>query len=235
MKRPGSRSLAFCWAMRALVLAGLPTTRTFTSFLAERDSASPCGLKIPPLALSRSERSIPSLRGMAPTSRATSMSPKATSASSVWTIPARSGNAQSSSSIATPPRARQGRGDLEHLEDHGLVGAEHRARGDPEQEGVPDLPGSSGDGDPYGGVGGHVAQPSDRVREAGKPGNVHRRDEATTGSPATASSRRPSPARARTTSASRPGRRASMCCSPRFEQEARLNEHRASRWRRARS
>ena len=33
------------------------------------------------------------------------MSPKATSASSVWTMPARSGNAQSSSSIATPPRA----------------------------------------------------------------------------------------------------------------------------------
>ena len=31
VKRLGSRSLAFCWAMRALVLAGLPTTSTLTS------------------------------------------------------------------------------------------------------------------------------------------------------------------------------------------------------------
>ncbi len=48
---------------------------------------------------------MPSLRGMAPTRRATSTSPNAVSGSSVLTIPASSGKAQSSSSMATPSRA----------------------------------------------------------------------------------------------------------------------------------
>ena len=102
VKRPGSRSLALAWAISAFVFAGLPTTRILTSRLALRDSASPCGLKIPPFADSRSERSIPCLRGIAPTSSATSASPNAVSASSVQTISVSSGNAQSSSSIRTP-------------------------------------------------------------------------------------------------------------------------------------
>ena len=93
------------WAIRALVFAGLPTTSTLTSRLALRDSASPWGLKMPPLADSRSERSIPALRGIAPTSRATSASPNAVSASSVQTTPASSGKAQSSSSMRTPSSA----------------------------------------------------------------------------------------------------------------------------------
>ena len=105
MKRPGSRSLALDWAISALVFAGLPTTRTLTSRLALRDSASPCGLKMPPFADSRSARSMPALRGIAPTSRATSASPNATSASSVQTISVSSGKAQSSSSIFTPSSA----------------------------------------------------------------------------------------------------------------------------------
>ena len=105
MKRLGSRSAALRWAISALVFAGLPTTSTLTSRLALRDSASPCGLKIPPLAASRSDRSIPALRGIAPTSRATSASPNAVLASSVQTTPASSGKAQSSSSIRTPSRA----------------------------------------------------------------------------------------------------------------------------------
>jgi len=68
-------------------------------------NAAPCGLKIPPLAVSRSARSMPALRGIAPTSSATSTSPKATSASSVVTTPASNGKAQSSSSILTPSSA----------------------------------------------------------------------------------------------------------------------------------
>jgi len=75
------------------------------SALAERPIAWPCGPKMPPLAASRSPRSMPALRGMAPTSSATSASPKATSASSVRTISLSSGKAQSSSSIATPSSA----------------------------------------------------------------------------------------------------------------------------------
>jgi hypothetical protein len=48
---------------------------------------------------------MPALRGMAPTSNATSTSPNATSASSVHTISVSNGKAQSSSSIFTPLRA----------------------------------------------------------------------------------------------------------------------------------
>ena len=88
VNRPGSRSGALFMAISALVFAGLPTTSTFTSFFAEADSAWPCGLKMPPLADSRSARSMPALRGMAPTSRATSASPNATFASSVQTTSA---------------------------------------------------------------------------------------------------------------------------------------------------
>src|SRR5438045_1741226 len=57
-------------AISALVLAGLPTTSTLTFFLALSDRALPCGLKMPPLAASRSERSMPALRGIAPMSSA---------------------------------------------------------------------------------------------------------------------------------------------------------------------
>ena len=105
VKQRGSSSAALFIAMSALVLAGLPTTSTLTSRRAERESASPCGLKIPPLADSRSDRSMPCLRGIAPTSRAISASPNAVSASSVQTISRSSGKAQSSSSIRTPSSA----------------------------------------------------------------------------------------------------------------------------------
>ena len=57
-------------AIRQLVLAGLPTTSTFRSDAAWSFSAWPWGLKIPPLASSRSLRSMPLVRGRAPTSRA---------------------------------------------------------------------------------------------------------------------------------------------------------------------
>ena len=90
---------------------------------------------------------MPALRGIAPTSRATSASPNATLASSVHTTPASSGKAQSSSSIFTPFERAERRRDLEQLEDDGGVGAEHGTRGDAEQEAVADLAGSTGDGD----------------------------------------------------------------------------------------
>ena len=66
----GSRSGALSSAISAFVLAGLPTTSTRTSRLALRESAAPCAVKIAPLAASRSLRSMPCLRGIAPTSRA---------------------------------------------------------------------------------------------------------------------------------------------------------------------
>ena len=44
----------------------------------------------------------------------------------------------------------EGLGDLEQLEDHRLVVAQHLTAGDAEQQGVADLAGSPGDGDAYG-------------------------------------------------------------------------------------
>ena len=59
VKHFGSRSGAFCCAISALVLAGLPTTSTFTLRLACSFIALPCGPKIAPFASSRSLRSMP--------------------------------------------------------------------------------------------------------------------------------------------------------------------------------
>ncbi|CAB4874878.1 unannotated protein [freshwater metagenome] len=92
-------------AISALVLAGFPTTRTRMSSAAPALMASPCGLKIPPLASRRSPRSMPAVRGRAPTSRATLAPSKATRGSSVMSMPSNCGNAQSSSSIAVPSAA----------------------------------------------------------------------------------------------------------------------------------
>jgi hypothetical protein len=57
-------------AIYALVLAGLPTTSTRTSRDAAASSALPCSMKIFAFSSSRSLRSIPGPRGLAPTSSA---------------------------------------------------------------------------------------------------------------------------------------------------------------------
>jgi len=58
-----------------------------TVFLANLSRAVPWDLKIFTLALSKSLRSMPSLRGIAPTNKATSTSLKAVSSLSVGTTP----------------------------------------------------------------------------------------------------------------------------------------------------
>ncbi len=70
-----------------------------------RANALPCAEKMPPLMVSRSLRSIPALRGTAPTRSAQLTPAKASSALEVRTILPRSGKAQSWSSMATPSRA----------------------------------------------------------------------------------------------------------------------------------
>src|SRR3954454_963572 len=92
-------------AMSAFVFAGLPTTRIFTSSAAWALSASPCGLKIAPLASRRSARSMPFVRGRAPTRRATFTPSNALSRSSVTSTERSSGKAQSKSSSAVPSAA----------------------------------------------------------------------------------------------------------------------------------
>ncbi len=66
----GSRFGALFIAISAFVLAGLPTTSTRTSRWAESDRALPWTVKIAPFADRRSLRSMPCLRGIAPTSSA---------------------------------------------------------------------------------------------------------------------------------------------------------------------
>ncbi len=105
VKRSFGMSGALCAAIRAFVFAGLPTTRIFTSSAAPALSASPCGLKIAPLASSRSARSIPFERGRAPMSSATFTPSNACLGSSWMFTPRSSGNAQSSSSSAVPSAA----------------------------------------------------------------------------------------------------------------------------------
>ena len=150
-KRSSGTSGAWARAMRQLVLHGLPTTSTRTSEAAWAAMASPWGLKMPPLMVSRSLRSMPALRGIDPTSSAHDVPSKAVFGSEVGSMPARSGKAQSSSSMTTPCERAHGRLDLEQAQHDRLVGAEHLARGDPEEQRVADLPGGAGDGDVDGG------------------------------------------------------------------------------------
>ena len=67
--------------------------------------ARPWGLKIPPLTLSRSPRSMPALRGTEPTSSAQDVPSKAVLRSEVATMSCSSGKAQSSISMTTPSSA----------------------------------------------------------------------------------------------------------------------------------
>src|ERR1700675_4133441 len=92
-------------AISALVLAGLPVTPMRTSSAATELRALPWAVKIAPLAESRSPRSMPLVRGRAPTSRARFTPSKILFASAPISTPASSGNAPSSSSITTPSRA----------------------------------------------------------------------------------------------------------------------------------
>jgi hypothetical protein len=105
VKRSAGTSGALRMAMSALVLAGLPTTSTRISSAALSLMALPCTVKMAPLALSRSLRSMPLLRGRAPTSSAQLAPAKARLGSSVSTRSLSSGKAQSTSSMATPSSA----------------------------------------------------------------------------------------------------------------------------------
>lgn len=88
--------------MSALVFAGLPTTRTFTSGFEWAARALPWEANIFTLAANKSLRSIPSRRGMAPTKKAASRSLNATSSLVVATTECTRGKAQSVISRTTP-------------------------------------------------------------------------------------------------------------------------------------
>ena len=92
-------------AIKALVLAGLPTTKIRICRLALSLIAFPCWVNILALASSKSFLSMPGPLGIAPTSKAYSASLKATFASSVAITSLKVEKAQSSSSMTTPCNA----------------------------------------------------------------------------------------------------------------------------------
>ena len=104
-QRSSGTSGALLRAIRQLVLQGLPTTNTRTSGAAWAAMACPWGLKMPPLMVSRSRRSMPALRGTEPTSSAHEVPSKAVFRSEVGSMSARRGKAQSCSSMTTPSSA----------------------------------------------------------------------------------------------------------------------------------
>mmetsp|Transcript_14372 Transcript_14372/g.44861 ORF Transcript_14372/g.44861 Transcript_14372/m.44861 type:complete len:233 (-) Transcript_14372:104-802(-) len=89
----------------AFVFAGLPTTRTLHVGLPTRASDLPASAKMWQFFLSRSARSMPSLRGNAPSITATSAPVNAVSWSSVVSTRPSVGRRRSSSSSLTPPSA----------------------------------------------------------------------------------------------------------------------------------
>ena len=105
VKLRASKSGALRWVIKQFVLAGLPTTNTFTFLAARSFNALPCTEKMAALAAKRSPRSMPALRGRAPTKSATSAPSKASSTSSVASVSATKGKAQSSISMSTPRAA----------------------------------------------------------------------------------------------------------------------------------
>ena len=86
------------------MLAGLPTTSTFTLRLATASSAFPCSVNIFAFSSKRSLRSIPGCAAGTDEHGNVDVL-KATLGSAVPVIPVSKGNAQSSSSIMTPFRA----------------------------------------------------------------------------------------------------------------------------------
>ncbi len=150
VKRSAGTPSAFCWAISALVLAGLPTTSTFRSSAAPAARASPWGLKMPPLASSRSARSMPLVRGRAPTSRA-DVDAVERGLGVVGDVDA---GQQREGGVVQLHRGAlgglDGVGDLQQRQVDGGVGAQQLAGGDAEEQGVADLAGGAGDGYSYG-------------------------------------------------------------------------------------
>ena len=150
VKRSRGTPSALLIAISAFVLAGLPTTSTLTSSAAPAAIASPCGLKIAPLASSRSARSMPFVRGRAPTSmrdvRAVERLPGVVVDVDPGEQRERAVEQLQRRALGGLDRLR----DLEQVEVHGPVGAEQLAGGDPEQQRVADLAGGAGDRDLHG-------------------------------------------------------------------------------------
>ena len=139
-------------AIRELVLHGLPTTSTRTSLAAFLAMAWPWPVKILPLMPSRSLRSMPCLRGTAPTSSAqfTPLKPSSRLGGGHDALEQRERAVVELHADALQRGHGLLVGDFDEVQDDRLVRAEHGAGGDAEQEGITDLAGGAGDRDANG-------------------------------------------------------------------------------------
>ena len=173
MNRPGSRSLALDIGDQGVGVGRVADDEDLDVALgAPRQRLA---LRLEDAAVGRQQvgsAPCPALRGIAPTSRATSASPNATSASSVHTIVGEQRERAVVELHAHALERAERRRDLEQLQGDGRVRPEHRAGGDAEQQAVADLAGGAGDGDTDGGadvmdVERRPATPPNRVGAAG--------------------------------------------------------------------
>ena len=104
-KLRGSKLGACESAINAFVLHGFPTTITLHVGLATSFNALPCSAKMAPFMSSKSPRSIPGPRGLAPINSAQSASANTFLQSMPMSTSLNNGNKESSSSIATPSSA----------------------------------------------------------------------------------------------------------------------------------
>ena len=155
MKRSAGMSGACVRAISEFVLAGLPTTSTLMSSAAPALSASPCGLKIAPLASSRSARSMP----FDARARADQQRDVAAVERLLGVVVDVDAGEQRERAVEQLERGALGGldrvRDLEQVEVDLRVRAEHLPGGDAEQDGVADGAGGAGDGDL---LDGHQAQ-----------------------------------------------------------------------------
>ena len=134
-------------AISALVLAGLPVTPIRMSSAATSLRALPWAVKIAPLASSRSPRSMPLVRGRAPTSRAR-FAPSKIGVRVVADLDPGQRRERAVVELHHDALERlERRGDLQQLQLHRGVLAEQVAARDAEEQAVADLAGGTGDGD----------------------------------------------------------------------------------------
>ena len=136
-------------AIRQLVLAGLPTTSTFTSSAASSFSALPCTVKILPFSESSSARSMPFVRGREPTSSAM-LTPSNAVGRVVVQVEPREQRKRAVDELHRHALQRAHRGwYLQQAQIDRLLGTEQLPAGDAEHEAVADLAGGARDGDSY--------------------------------------------------------------------------------------
>ena len=159
VKRSRGIAPALFIAIRQFVLAGLPTTRMRTSSAALAASALPCAVKIAPFT-SSSSPALHALRARPGADEQRVVDARERAVGVVGLLDAREQRERAVVELHrhTVERGQRGR-DLEQLEDHGLVLAEHLAARDAEQQAVPDLTGSTRHRDAYGVVHGTLTAP----------------------------------------------------------------------------